>query len=159
MNVIRRSQLHSILESWDPRGLGEAMLAEPEGAQAPHGVGSHTRDTRELAVKLYDHCEYVFVDTPGFKDSVRRAEAKRHRADPAMLEEAQKVTGVPVWHLERSRPGSVGLERLPVILERGWELRKEVGEEREDADPQSSSREGSGSELKVRVLHDMLVFL
>ncbi|KIK15294.1 hypothetical protein PISMIDRAFT_687410 [Pisolithus microcarpus 441] len=38
---------------------------------------------------------------------------------------------------------------LPVILERGWELRKEVGEEREDADPQSSSREGSGSELKT----------
>ncbi|KIK11584.1 hypothetical protein PISMIDRAFT_690246, partial [Pisolithus microcarpus 441] len=27
MNVIRRSQLHSILESWDPRDLGEAILS------------------------------------------------------------------------------------------------------------------------------------
>ncbi|KAI6033673.1 hypothetical protein PISMIDRAFT_686708 [Pisolithus microcarpus 441] len=45
-------------------------LAEPEGAKAPHGVGSRTRDIRDIAVKLYDHCEYVFVDAPGFKESV-----------------------------------------------------------------------------------------
>ncbi|KAI5985468.1 hypothetical protein EDD15DRAFT_1631038 [Pisolithus albus] len=46
-------------------------LAEAEGARTPHGVGSRTRDIREDAVKLYDNCEYVFVDVPGFKDSVR----------------------------------------------------------------------------------------
>lgn len=46
-------------------------LAELEGARAPHGVGSHTWDIRDIAVKLHDHCEYVFVDTPGFEDSVR----------------------------------------------------------------------------------------
>ncbi|KAI6033513.1 hypothetical protein PISMIDRAFT_329582 [Pisolithus microcarpus 441] len=68
-------------------------LAEPEGARAPHGVGSRTRDIREHA------------------DSVRHSEAKNHKADPAMLEEAHKVTGVLVWHLKYFCPGSVGLER------------------------------------------------
>lgn len=34
-------------------------------------------------------------------------------------------------------------------------FRKEVGEEREDADPQSSSREGNESNLKVHITHDM----
>ncbi|KAI5996942.1 hypothetical protein EDD15DRAFT_384920 [Pisolithus albus] len=68
-------------------------LAEPEGARAPHGVGSRTRDVREHA------------------DSIRYAEAEDHKAGPAMLEEAQKVTGVPVWHLEHFCPASVGLER------------------------------------------------
>ncbi|KIK15291.1 hypothetical protein PISMIDRAFT_329337 [Pisolithus microcarpus 441] len=74
------------------RGNFIDKLAEPEGARAPHDVGSRTRDIREHAVKLYDHCGYVFVDTPGFKDSARYSEAKNHRADPAVLEEAQKVT-------------------------------------------------------------------
>ncbi|KAI6008536.1 hypothetical protein BKA83DRAFT_4516110 [Pisolithus microcarpus] len=63
-------------------------LAEPEGARAPHGVGSRTRDIREHA------------------DSVRHSEAKNHKADPAMLEEAHKVTGVLVWHLKYFCPGS-----------------------------------------------------
>ncbi|KAI5996933.1 hypothetical protein EDD15DRAFT_384097 [Pisolithus albus] len=53
------------------RGNFIDKLAEAEGARTPHGVGSRTRDIREDAVKLYDHCEYVFVDIPGFKDSVR----------------------------------------------------------------------------------------
>ncbi|KAI6033615.1 hypothetical protein PISMIDRAFT_276021 [Pisolithus microcarpus 441] len=48
-------------------------LAELEGARAPHGVGSHTWDIRDIAVKLHDHCEHVFVDTPGFENSVRPA--------------------------------------------------------------------------------------
>ncbi|KAI5982109.1 hypothetical protein EDD15DRAFT_179077 [Pisolithus albus] len=68
-------------------------LAELEGAKAPHGIGSNTQDIRE--------CE----------DSVRHSEAKNHKADPFMLEEAHKVTGVLVWHLKYVCPGSVGLER------------------------------------------------
>ncbi|KAI5993997.1 hypothetical protein EDD15DRAFT_2166842 [Pisolithus albus] len=48
-------------------------LTEPEGANAPHGIGSPTQDISEYAVMLGDHCEYVFVDTPGFNDSVRPA--------------------------------------------------------------------------------------
>ncbi|KIK18106.1 hypothetical protein PISMIDRAFT_684547 [Pisolithus microcarpus 441] len=44
-----------------------------ERSNAPHGVGSCTRDIRDVAVKLHDHCEYVSVDTPGFKDSDRLA--------------------------------------------------------------------------------------
>ncbi|KAI5991961.1 hypothetical protein EDD15DRAFT_2368736 [Pisolithus albus] len=48
-------------------------LAELEGAKAPHGVVSRAGDMRDIAVNLYDHCEYVFVDTHGFNDSVRLA--------------------------------------------------------------------------------------
>ncbi|KAI5982107.1 hypothetical protein EDD15DRAFT_2378439 [Pisolithus albus] len=64
-----------------------------ESARAPRDVGLRKRDIREHA------------------DSVRRAEARNHKADPFMFEEAHKVTGVVVWHLEHSCPGSVGLER------------------------------------------------
>ncbi|KAI6010540.1 hypothetical protein PISMIDRAFT_689325 [Pisolithus microcarpus 441] len=64
MNVIRRSQL--------PRDLGEAMylneFAEPEGARAPHDVGSRTRDIRERrslgqggSKDLHRHWRLMFV--------------------------------------------------------------------------------------------------
>ncbi|KAI6033687.1 hypothetical protein BKA83DRAFT_4486732 [Pisolithus microcarpus] len=171
MNVIRRSQLHSILESWNPRDVGEAILSTNlqnlKAQRHCSGVGSRTRDIRDIVVKLHDHCEYVFVDTPGFKDSVRPAiqvlhtiadwlggnsaelqeaiesmsfgsvgdwtlqellalptlvfcmqdwslvlnlETNNHKADPLMLEEVQKPTGIPVRHLKHFCPGSAGLD-------------------------------------------------
>ncbi|KAI5996929.1 hypothetical protein EDD15DRAFT_384478 [Pisolithus albus] len=66
------------------RGNFIDSFAEPEGARAPRGVGSRTRDIRE------------------HEDSARHSEAKNHRADLAMLAEAEKVIEVPVWHFNPS---------------------------------------------------------
>ncbi|KAI5993990.1 hypothetical protein EDD15DRAFT_2367120 [Pisolithus albus] len=43
------------------RGNFIDKLAEPEGAKAPHGVGSHTRDIREHAVKLQEAAESMYT--------------------------------------------------------------------------------------------------
>ncbi|KAI5985485.1 hypothetical protein EDD15DRAFT_1632328 [Pisolithus albus] len=45
-------------------------LAEAEGAETSHGVGSQ-HDIRDIAVYLPDHREYVFVDTPGFDSAAK----------------------------------------------------------------------------------------
>ncbi|KAI6008537.1 hypothetical protein BKA83DRAFT_4072491, partial [Pisolithus microcarpus] len=39
------------------------------------------------------------------------SQAKRQRADPAMLAEVQKASGVPVRHPKHFCPGSAGLDR------------------------------------------------
>ncbi|KAI5985477.1 hypothetical protein EDD15DRAFT_2374074 [Pisolithus albus] len=81
------------------RGNFIDKLAEFEGAKARHGVGSRTRGIREHEVKLYDHCEYVFVDIPGFKDS---------KQIPLCSKRSKRRL---VRHLKHFSPGSVGLER------------------------------------------------
>ncbi|KAI5996970.1 hypothetical protein EDD15DRAFT_385717 [Pisolithus albus] len=76
-------------------------LMAVEGARASRGVGSFTQDIREITVKLSDHREYVFVDTPGFKNAVRPAvEVLQMIADwlEMKYKEGALLTGVIFTH-------------------------------------------------------------
>ncbi|KAI5994002.1 hypothetical protein EDD15DRAFT_873557 [Pisolithus albus] len=94
-------------------------LMEVEGAKAPRGVESFTQDMKEYSVKLRDHQEYVFVDTPGFKNPIRLAvEVLQMLADWLEMKyrEGARLTGVIFIHEITNRsPRDALLESLDIF--------------------------------------------